>query len=384
MKSIKIAIITGSRAEFGIMTNLLGLLRDSEQFILQLIVTGSHLSPSLGNTKDEISSLFKIDKEVEILLSSNSRVGVAKSMGLACISLSEVLHELDPDLLLVLGDRFEIHAASSVAVILGIPIVHLYGGELTEGAWDESLRHSITKLSNIHFTSTESYRNRVIQLGENPNSVFNVGALGVENIKNRTLISKKALEKELNFSIDRKTILVTMHSETNNMKNESSSISYLLRALEDIDNIKIVFTLSNADAGGEEINQQIKAFVKQHSKRSVVFDSLGQTRYFSLLQYVGLVVGNSSSGIIEVPSFGIKTLNIGNRQDGRTRADSVIDCKANYDEIYKNLQSFNQEEFKKLDTKNPFEKAGTAQRIVDILSNIVPEELCNKEFYDLH
>ncbi|PCJ20679.1 MAG: UDP-N-acetylglucosamine 2-epimerase (hydrolyzing) [Candidatus Cloacimonadota bacterium] len=383
MTKRKICVITGSRAEFGILSNLLKEIKKSRFLELQIVVTGSHLSSDYGETKQEILEDFKINKEVEILLSSDTRIGVAKSMGLAIISLSEVFKELNPDIVLLLGDRFEIHAAATSSLIMGIPIAHIHGGELTQGSWDESLRHSITKLSNLHFTATESYRKRIIQMGENPNFVFNVGSLGVESIKKIKLISKKKLEENLNFSLTRNTIVVTVHSETNELGLESGIITNLLKAIDFIPELRVIFTLSNADVGGRKINKEILNFVSLNKLRAIAFESLGKAKYFSLLSYIGGVVGNSSSGIIEAPSFGIKTLNIGNRQSGRIRASSVSDCNRELESIKKELKKFVDKIFSLEDVQNPFEKKNTANKIIKVLIEIDLKELLSKSFYDL-
>ena len=374
---IKIAVVTGSRAEYGILSTLLKKLDEDSDLRLQLIATGSHLSPSYGYTKTEIEKDLKIDREIEILLSSKTRIGVAKAMGLGIISFSEALNDLAPDYLLVLGDRFEVHAASTAAVILGIPIVHLHGGELTRGSWDESLRHSITKLAQIHFTTTETYQRRVIQMGENPDHVFNVGALGVENIANAKLLAKAELASQLGLDSFENTILVTVHSETNKRENESGVVIPVLKALDQLVELRIIFTFANSDQGGAEINQRIEEFVQRNSRRAKAFKSLGQTRYLSLLPHVSAVVGNSSSGIIEVPSFRKPTLNIGSRQEGRIRPDSVVDCKSTVECIKAGILHITQPDFH-LSLKNivnPYEQKNTALNIIESLKKIDPSEL---------
>lgn len=377
----KICVVTGSRAEFGILSNLIHLINKSDTLELQLIATGMHLSQEFGYTASEIEAQFTIDKKIEILLSSDSQVGVSKSMGLAMISFAEALADLKPDVVLVLGDRFEIFSAVAAALVMKIPVAHLHGGEVTEGAIDEAFRHSITKMSHLHFTSTEEYRQRVIQLGENPDHVYNVGALGVENIKNIQLLSKEELEKDLAIHLCDKNILVTYHPTTLNVDVENE-ITTVLSALDNISHdIGIIFTLANADAEGRLINSIIKNYVNQKAN-AWVFSSLGQLRYFSMVNVVDAVVGNSSSGIIEVPSFNTPTVNIGNRQEGRISADSVINCPVEVDAIADAIKlAVNSNNDCKI--VNPYEGSQTAQTILSLLSEVKLYNLISKKFNDL-
>jgi GDP/UDP-N,N'-diacetylbacillosamine 2-epimerase (hydrolysing) len=287
-----------------------------------------HLSPEFGLTYKEIEKEFKINKKIEMLLSSDTSVGISKSMGLAQISFAESYDELKPDIVIVLGDRYEIFSATSAAMIARIPIAHIHGGEKTEGAFDESISHSITKMSHLHFTATEEYKNRVIQLGEHPSRVFNVGGMGIENIKRLKLLSKDEFEKSIEFKLNIKNILVTFHPVTLENSTAKEQFQELLDAIDELEDTNIIFTKANSDTDGRVINQMIDEYVTKNSHKSIVFTSLGQLRYLSALQYVDAVVGNSSSGLAEAPSFKIGTINIGDRQKGRIKASSVIDCEA--------------------------------------------------------
>ncbi len=378
----KICVITATRAEYGLLYWLMKEIENDNELELQLIVTGMHLSPEFGMTVKEIDKEFKVNKKIEILLSSDSKIGISKSMGLAQISFAEAFDELKPDFVVVLGDRFELIPIVSTAVVFNIPVVHLHGGEATEGLIDEYFRHAVTKMSYLHFTSTEEYRKRVIQMGEEPNRVFNVGAFGLENIYRLNLLSKNELEKELKIKFKEKNILVTYHPETLNVENIRKDFNEVLKALNEFDGM-IVFTKANADTGGRVINEMIENFVKT-KQSAYLFDSLGQLKYLSLLQYVDIVLGNSSSGIIEVPSFKKATINIGNRQDGRVRAKSVIDVEANKDDILNAIRLVYTDEFQKKlkDIKNPYQKEKyPSKKVVEKLKQIQPNII--KNFYNL-
>ena len=315
---IKICVVTGSRAEYGLLSRLMQMIQEDSGLKLQVIATNMHLSPEFGLTYQEIEKDgFFINKKVEMLLSSDTANGTAKSVGLATIGFADAYEDLKPDLLLVLGDRYEILSAVTTALFYKIPVAHLHGGEITEGAYDDAIRHAITKMSHLHFTSTEEYRKRVIQLGENPERVFNVGAIGIDNIKHLKLLSRDVLERELQFLLKEQTILVTYHPVTLDENDTRMQFQCLLNVLNDRQDIRIIFTLPNSDTGGRVIIPMIQDFVKCNKDRAIAFASLGSLRYLSVLRCVSAVVGNSSSGIIEAPSFGIPTLNIGNRQKGR-------------------------------------------------------------------
>ncbi|MDE6357570.1 MAG: UDP-N-acetylglucosamine 2-epimerase (hydrolyzing), partial [Eubacteriales bacterium] len=309
----KICVVTGSRAEYGLLKPIMNAIKKDKELILQTIVTGSHLSTEFGLTYKNIENDgFLIDEKVEMLLSSDTKTAINKSMGLAIISFGEVFERLKPDLIIILGDRYEILAVSICATICNIKIAHLHGGEITEGAIDDAIRHSITKMSHLHFTSTEEYKKRVIQLGEQPDRVFNVGAIGTENIKKINLLNREELEKKLNFTIKENTIILTFHPVTLENKSSKEQFQDLLDAIDNIKNINIIFTKANADTDGRIINNMIDEYVNKNNN-AISFDTMGQLNYFSALQFVDCVVGNSSSGIIEVPTFKIPTVNIGIR-----------------------------------------------------------------------
>jgi len=341
----KICVVTGTRAEYGLLYWLLKEIEADKELQLQVIVTGMHLSPEFGLTYQTIEKEFKINKKIEMLLSSDTSVGISKSMGLAQISFAESYDELKPDIVIVLGDRYEIFSAVSVAMICNIPMAHLHGGETTQGAFDESIRHSITKMSHLHFTATEEYKNRVIQLGEHPSRVFNVGGMGIENIKKLKLLSKDEFEKSIDFKLNKKNILVTFHPVTLENSTAKEQFQQLLDAIDELEDTNIIFTKANSDTDGRVINQMIDEYVTKNSDKSIGFASLGQLRYLSALQYVDAVVGNSSSGLAEVPSFRIGTINIGDRQKGRIKALSVIDCEPKKEEILKAFKEIYSKEF---------------------------------------
>tara|TARA_Y100001954_G_scaffold239051_1_gene310615 strand:+ start:2035 stop:3204 length:1170 start_codon:yes stop_codon:yes gene_type:complete len=386
----KICVISGTRAEYGLLYWVMKSIENDPDLKLQLIVTGMHLSPEFGLTYKQIENDgFVIDKKLEILLSSDTPVGISKSIGLANISFSEIYDELKPDIILVLGDRFEIFAASVSAMVSKIPIAHCHGGEATLGLIDESIRHSITKMSHFHFTSTDQYRNRVIQLGEIPENVHNVGALGVENINKLNLLDKNKLESELNFKLNgRLNILVTFHPVTLEQNSSKKQILALLEAIDMLENIKVIFTKSNADTDGRIINQMIEEYVKKN-KNCRCYSSLGQLKYLSAIKHCDIVIGNSSSGIIEAPSFKKPTINIGDRQENRIKADSVIDCEPRKEEIYNAIIKSQTKDFmKKLSKMNsPYGNGNSSEKIMKIIKSIDysnKESILKKPFYDLN
>jgi GDP/UDP-N,N'-diacetylbacillosamine 2-epimerase (hydrolysing) len=343
----KICVITGTRAEYGLLYWTMKGLQSDAEIDLSICVTGMHLSPEFGLTyKKILEDGFYITEKVETLLSSDTSVGIAKSIGLGIISFSEVFERIQPDLILVLGDRFEIFAACSAAMVSRIPIAHCHGGEATEGLIDEAIRHSITKMAHIHFTSTEEFKKRVIQLGEQPKNVYNVGALGIENINKLKLLDKNEFEDSINFELNRVNFLVTFHPVTLDSFSAKEQFNELLQALDKYENTSIIFTKPNADTDGRIIIQMIDEYVSKNSSKAVAFTSLGQLRYLSAIQYMDVVIGNSSSGLIEVPSFKIPTINIGDRQQGRVKAISVIDCDANELDIKKGIQKALSQDFK--------------------------------------
>lgn len=382
----KICVITGSRAEYGLLGSLMSAILADAELQLQVIATNMHLSPEFGLTYKEIEQDgFRIDKKVEMLLSSDTSNGTAKSVGLATIGFADAYEDLQPDLLVVLGDRFEILAAVSAALFYRIPVAHLHGGEITEGAYDDCIRHAITKMSHLHFTSTEEYRKRVIQLGEHPDRVFNVGALGVENIKKVELISKKELEKELDFELTDKCFLVTYHPATLENSTAKEQMEALLDALKNFPDYKVLFTMPNSDTDSRVMIRMVDEYVRCFPHKCQAFVSLGLKRYLSALQYVTGVIGNSSSGIIEVPSFGIPTLNIGNRQKGRIAADSVINCDITTIDIVKGIERILElsQVLKVKENLNPYDKNGTTESILEVLKKYPLKNIIRKSFYDL-
>lgn len=381
----KICVVTGTRAEYGLLYWLMKEIEADKDLELQLIVTGMHLSPEFGLTYKEIEKEFRIDKKIEMLLSSDTTMGISKSMGLAQIGFAEAFEELKPDILVVLGDRYEIFSAVSSAMICNIPIAHLHGGEITQGAFDESIRHSITKMSHLHFTATDEYKNRVIQLGEEPNRVFNVGGMGIENIKRLKLLSKDEFEESINFKLNKKNILVTFHPVTLENSTAKEQFQELLDAIDELENTNIIFTKANSDTDGRIINQMIDEYVTKNSHKSVGFASLGQLRYLSALQYIDAVVGNSSSGLLEAPSFKIATINIGDRQKGRIKALSVIDCEPKKEEILKAFKEIYSKEFqeKLKNVENPYGESCPSKQIIEVLKNVNLANILKKSFYDL-
>ena len=381
----KICVITGTRAEYGLLYWLMKEIDADKDLELQIIVTGMHLSIEFGNTYQQIENDgFSINKKVDISLVSDSEVGISKSMGLAMIGLSGAFNDLKPDLIVILGDRFEIFSAASAAMIAKIPIAHLHGGEATEGAFDESIRHSITKMSHLHFTATKEYKDRVVQLGEQPDRVFNVGGLGIDNINKLKLLSKSDLENVINFSFGEKNILVTFHPVT--LENSTAKIQFkeLLDSIDELQNTKIIFTKANSDTDGRIINSMIDAYVDDYDN-TIAFTSMGQLNYLSALQFMDAVVGNSSSGLLEAPSFNIGTIDIGDRQKGRIKADSVISCLPNKKNIDNALKKLYSKDFQNIvkNVKNPYEKGGASKSILDIIKNFNLDNILKKTFYDL-
>lgn len=382
-----ICVVTGTRAEYGLLKPLIKKINNSSSLILNLVVTGMHLSPEFGYTYKFIENdQIKINKKIETLLSSDTSVGISKSMGLSLISFSEYFSSEKFDMLIVLGDRFEILSVATAATICHIPICHIHGGETTEGAYDESFRHCISKMSYLHFTSTELYRKRVIQLGENPNRVFNVGALGVENIKNISLMSLNSLENLLNFKLDKPYALVTFHPVTLENSTFEYQINELLKALDSFPNMKFLITKSNCDTGGTSINKILENYCSNNESNAILFSSLGQTAYLSAMSYASMVIGNSSSGIIEAPSFNIPTINIGNRQKGRFQSSSTINCNPISSEIISSIIKGLSNEFRQslINTINPYEGYNTSTNILKIIEETLNSNIdLKKNFYDL-
>jgi len=383
--SRKICVVTGTRAEYGLLRWVMEGIRETQGLELQVIATGMHLSPEFGLTYQEIErDGFRIDRKVEMVLSSDTPVGLAKSMGLGLIGFGEALQQLQPDLMLVLGDRFELFSAVSAALVARIPVAHLHGGETTEGAFDEAIRHSITKMSHLHFVAMEEYRKRVIQLGESPDRVFLVGGLGVDNVKRLTLLERQELEASLGLEFGAKNLLITFHPVTLENGTSTQQIVELFAALETLEDTHLIFTMPNADTGNRVLFNMIRQFVANHPNAKA-YTSLGQLNYLSCIKHVDGVVGNSSSGLLEVPSFGKGTINIGDRQRGRHKAESVIDCDPNRQSIGKALEYLYSEEFqKKLScVRNPYGEGGASEKILEVLKNYPLDVLLKKSFHDL-
>ena len=326
MSKRKICVVTGTRAEYGLLYPIMKKIQNSDTLKLQLIATTMHLSEEFGSTYKQIEEDgFTIDEKIENLLASDSKSSVAKSTGLATILLSDAFTRLQPDVVLILGDRFETHATATTAMLMNIPIAHIHGGELTEGAVDEQIRHSITKMSYLHFTSTEEYRERIIQMGEDSSRVFISGAPGIDNIINLELLPKTELEDSFNWKFDERSALFTYHPVTLDNSNINEEINQVLSAIKKT-GLNVLFTYANADDSGRVINQKIEEFCQNNPTKYKVIKSLGQLRYLSAMKYVNLLIGNTSSGIIEAVSFQKPVVNIGNRQKGRLQSGNVIDC----------------------------------------------------------
>jgi GDP/UDP-N,N'-diacetylbacillosamine 2-epimerase (hydrolysing) len=383
----KICIVTGTRAEYGLFYPLLKRLEAEEMFDVQLVVTGMHLSPEFGMTYREIEEDgFVVDRKVEMLLSSDSASGITKSIGVGMLSFSDVFESSRPDLLIVLGDRFETFAATTAAFIARIPVAHLHGGEVTDGVIDDSLRHSMTKMAYFHFTSAEQFRQRVIQLGESPDRIFNVGALGIDNVKATKLLSREDLEERLDFKIEKHTALVTYHPVTLENASSEKQCRELLRALDEFEDLKIIFTSPNADIDGRVIARLTDNYAADNPEKARSFSSLGKLKYLSALKYVDLVAGNSSSGIIEAPSLQKPVVNIGDRQKGRIKAECIIDCPAEKGAIVSAIKKALSVEFQNMcsTVTNPYGNGDTAEKIVDILRRELSHDIdLKKGFFDL-
>lgn len=381
----RICFITGTRAEFGLLRWLMQEVQDCPSLELSVLATGMHLSPEFGLTYREIEQAgFKIDAKVEMLLSSDTAAAVTKSMGLGLIGYADAFERLSPDLIVVLGDRFEIFAAVAAAMIARIPVAHLHGGETTEGAFDEAIRHSITKMSHLHFVAAEDYRRRVIQLGEHPEHVFLVGGMGIDALKRIELMSRESLEESIGFQFGSRNLLVTFHPVTLEDQSSAQQLSEVLRALDELQDTNLIFTMPNADTGGRELTDMVNTFVASHPNARA-YSSLGQLRYLSCLQFVDGVVGNSSSGLAEAPSMGVGTINIGDRQKGRLSARSVINCPARLADIREALDKLYEPAFRSMlpETVNPYGNGGASKKILEVLCNHDLENLLKKSFFDL-
>ncbi|MCS6765353.1 MAG: UDP-N-acetylglucosamine 2-epimerase [Candidatus Protistobacter heckmanni] len=381
----KICVVTGSRAEYGLLRRVMLAIAASEELELQVVVTGMHLAPEFGLTFREIEADgLPIHRKVEMLLSSDTPSGVTKSMGLGMIGFGDALEQLRPDLLLVLGDRFEIFSAVAAALIARIPVAHLHGGETTEGAFDEAIRHSITKMSHLHFVAAEEYRRRVVQMGEQPERVYLVGGMGVDNIKHLALMERAALEASLGFSFGKKNLLITFHPVTLEEGSAAHQMEELLAALAQLEDTQLIFTMPNADTDSRVMMQMLEQFSAAH-ENAHMFVSLGQLRYLSCMQFVDGIVGNSSSGLAEAPSFFKGTVNIGDRQKGRLKAESVIDCLPERVAIGDAIERLYSPSFQSMlaTVRNPYGDGGASEKIVAALRSVSLEALLKKSFYDL-
>lgn len=380
----KVAVFTGTRAEYGLLFWLLKDIQSDPDLTLQLLVSGMHLSPEFGDTYKQIEKDgFQIDEKIEILLSSDSPVGTAKSMGLGVLGFADALSRLAPDVLVILGDRFEALAAAQTAMILRIPIIHLHGGEITEGAYDDAIRHAITKLSYLHGTSTDEYRNRVIQLGESPERVKNVGAIGLDHLNRGSFMTISELSESLNFDLTGPYFVVTYHPVTLGDESPEDSFQALLDALDEYPNHQIILTYPNADDGGRRIIPILEAYAAKQPSRVLAIPSLGQIRYLSSVKHATAVIGNSSSGIIEVPAFDVPTVNIGSRQKGRLAAKSVLNCEPSLASITEAISDAVKRNYK-LDGEtiiNPYGQGDTSAQVIEMLKSLRFER--SKAFHDL-
>ena len=382
----KVCVVTGSRAEYGLLKFLMKGIIQTKKLKLQVIATGAHLSPEFGLTYKEIADDgIKINKHIEMLLSADTSSSISKSIGVGLIGFADALDELKPDIMVLQGDRFELLAACTASLFKGIPIAHISGGEITEGSCDEAIRHSITKMSWWHFVGAAEYGKRVIQLGENPKRVFHVGGLGVDTIKKTKLLSKKALMQRTGIKFGKKNLLVTYHPDTLEKNTLSQNPKALLNALNKFEDIYIIFTMPNADLGSRFIKKMVEDFIQKNKDRSILFKSMGHLNYLSTLQYVDGVVGNSSSGLAEAPTFKLGTINIGDRQKGRLKALSVIDCDPIESEITTALKKLYSPDFqsKLQSVKNPYGEGNASEKIIEVLTKSSIPENMKKVFYDL-
>jgi len=386
MRKRKICIVTGTRAEYGLLYWLMKSIEVDPKLELQIIATGMHLSPEFGLTYREIEKDgFTINRKIEMLLSADTPSAISKSTGLGLISFAEAYNNLNPDIVLILGDRFEILAASIASLYAKIPIAHIHGGETTTGAFDEAIRHSITKMAWWHFVAADEYEKRVIQLGENPERIFNVGGLGVDAIKKAKLLPKKEMMDKTGIEFRNKNLLVTYHPVTLENQTSQKHFQSLLDVLGDLKDVYVIFTMPNADSNGRIIKQMIDEFVSNHKQKSIAFTSMGHLNYLSTLQFVDGVVGNSSSGLTEAPTFKIGTVNIGDRQKGRLKAKSIIDCDPTKISIKKAIEILYTKNYQKNlpIVENPYGKGEATLKIMEVLRKTkIPEET-KKIFYDL-
>lgn len=381
----KICVATATRAEYGLLKPLMDAINNHPNYTLQVLVTGAHLSPEFGMTVKQIEiDGFAIDEKVEMLLSADTATSIVKSMGVGMIGYADALSRLQPDAIVILGDRYEMLSVATAAAVFKIPIMHLHGGEVTEGAYDEAFRHCISKMSHIHFTTSEEHKNRVLQLGENPEFVFNVGAVGIDNIMNIKLLSKEALGEQLQVNWKKHIYQITYHPETLSDVSSEASFKEILSALSTLEDTTLIFTKANADTDGRIINQMIDEYVAQHED-AYAFTSLGALRFLSLLSFADGIIGNSSSGLIEAPTFKIPTINIGDRQKGRMKSVTVLDTPIEKEAILNTIAYAKTDEFKAVlkNSTNPYGDGNATSKIMDILNNINFKNLGSKAFFDL-
>jgi GDP/UDP-N,N'-diacetylbacillosamine 2-epimerase (hydrolysing) len=384
--SHKICVVTGSRAEYGLLRRVMQGIQDAPDMNLQVVVTGMHLSPEFGMTIQEIrADGFEPDETIEILLSGDTPTAICKSMGLALIGYGEALQRLKADILVVLGDRFETFCMAAAAQVCRVPLAHIHGGEITEGAIDEAFRHSITKMAHLHFASCEAYRQRIIQLGEPPERVFNVGALGVENIRCVPLMERSELAEAIGFNFEKSYFLVTFHPVTLEKSTSEGQFQSLLDALDAFSEYNIIFTKANSDTDGRVINRLIDDYAKKHPKRCLSVTSLGLQRYLSAMKFCAAVVGNSSSGIVEAPTFKIPTVNIGDRQKGRIQATSILNCSPDDGAIRQAIDQAISPAFQEslATVTNPYDRSGTCSTIVKLLEKTDILSIAKKTFFDV-
>lgn len=381
----KICVVTGSRADYGLLKHVMKKIEEENNLTLQLVVTGMHLSTTYGKTLSEIEKDgFRVDFQVPCLSNLDSAVAIAEATGRAVAGCAAAFNKLEPDLVLVLGDRFEIFAASTASLLSNIPIAHIHGGEVTAGAYDDAFRHSITKMSNFHFVATSEYKSRVLQMGEDPKNVFICGGLGVDAIKELKLLTKREIENSLGLKFDKRNLLITFHPATLDDVAPQEQMGDLLTVLSTFRDTTLIFTKPNADTGGIAIMNQIREFVSKN-ENAFCFDSLGQLMYLSCMANVDGIIGNSSSGILEAPSLKVGTINIGDRQRGRVQAASVINCGTSFTELFNAFKKLYSTEFQELvrTCRNPYGDGGASAKIVRFLSEVELSGVTQKYFHEI-
>lgn len=381
----KICVVSTSRADYGLLFWLLKEIEKSRFLELSLVLSGSHLEERLGLTYKEIERDFKHFYKVPLGLENDDETALCLAFSAGVAGFSKVLEQIRPDIMVLLGDRYEMLSAGVAGMLRAVPLAHIHGGESTQGAIDEGIRHALTKMSHIHFCATSLYKKRIIQLGENPAMVYNVGGLGVENIKRLELLSKKDFENSLGFKLGKKNILVTFHPQTIEKKSASKEFSQILNALDSLKDTHFIFTGANADNGGKIINEMAQSYCLKNQEKAIFVMSLGQLRYLSAIKHADIVLGNSSSGISEAPSLKKATINIGNRQKGRIKAPSIIDVKCDKSAILKAIKKAYSKDFqaKLKSVKNPYDSGFASKKIIKVLENIKLNGILKKKFYDL-